>query len=86
MCERPYQQSLGAGQAKLEIKKDPVRKRGGINKEDFEMLTARYEVPDALEDERHFTVSTESSPEITVREVLERVARRYQGQTGAWKV
>lgn len=43
--------------------------------EDFERLRARYEAPDHLEDARHFTVSSDGSPEDAVREALEHLIR-----------
>ena len=38
--------------------------------EDFDMLTERYETPDALEDARHIRVSTTDAPETTTTAIL----------------
>jgi hypothetical protein len=42
---------------------------------DFDMLTERYEAPDALEDPRHVTVSTEAAPEDTTLALLKALIR-----------
>ena len=43
--------------------------------DDFEMLNARYEAPDALEDARHIHVTSEDNLEDTTREVLQHLVR-----------
>ncbi len=43
--------------------------------EDFEMLTARYEAPDALEDARHVRVSAHDNPDITTLDLLKQLIR-----------
>lgn len=43
---------------------------------DFEMLAARYEAPDALEDAWHLPVSTEASLQVTLFEVMQRLIPR----------
>lgn len=43
--------------------------------EDFEMIHARYEAPDDLEDARHFTTSSDASPETVVLDVLQHLVR-----------
>jgi len=42
---------------------------------DFEMLTDRYEAPDALEDPRHVRIGTEGSPEQTTLDILKTLIR-----------
>ncbi len=42
---------------------------------DFEMLTERYEAPDALEDPRHVKVRTEGAPEDTTLRILKTLIR-----------
>ena len=42
---------------------------------DFEMLTDRYEAPDALEDPRHVRVGTEGAPEQTTLNILKTLIR-----------
>jgi len=43
--------------------------------EDFEMLTARYEAPDALEDARHLCVEATTDPDATTLELLKQLIR-----------
>ncbi|PEN06790.1 hypothetical protein CRI93_09130 [Longimonas halophila] len=43
--------------------------------EDFEMLTARYEAPDALEDARHVRVSAHDDPDTTTLDLLKQLIR-----------
>jgi hypothetical protein len=43
--------------------------------EDFEMLTQRYEAPDALEDARHIHVASGDDPEATTRDALQHLVR-----------
>jgi hypothetical protein len=43
--------------------------------EDFEMLTRRYEAPDALEDARHIHVASGDDPEATTQEALQHLVR-----------
>ena len=43
--------------------------------EDFEMLTARYEAPDALEDAHHVRVKAEGMPDSTTRSILKHLVR-----------
>ncbi len=43
--------------------------------EDFETLRTRYQAPDDLEEARHFTVSSDGSPEEAAREALEHLIR-----------
>jgi aminoglycoside phosphotransferase family enzyme/predicted kinase len=42
---------------------------------DFEMLTERYEAPDALEDPRHVRIDTKGSPEQTTLKILKTLIR-----------
>ena len=42
---------------------------------DFEMLTERYEAPDALEDPRHVRIGTEGAPEQTTLRILKTLIR-----------
>ena len=42
---------------------------------DFEMLTARYEAPDALEDARHVRVSAHDDPDATTLDLLKQLVR-----------
>ena len=43
---------------------------------DFEMLTERYEAPDALEDPRHVQIGTAGAPADTTLEILKTLIRR----------
>lgn len=43
--------------------------------EDFEMLTARYEAPNALEDARHLCVEATNNPDATTLELLKQLIR-----------
>lgn len=43
--------------------------------DDFEMLNAHYEAPDALEDARHIHVISEDAPEVTTTEALKHLVR-----------
>lgn len=43
--------------------------------EDFDLLRAHYEAPDDLEDARHFTVSSDGTPEAAAREALAHLVR-----------
>jgi predicted kinase len=43
---------------------------------DFEMLTERYEAPDALEDSRHVQIGTAGAPADTTLEILKTLIRR----------
>jgi hypothetical protein len=42
---------------------------------DFEMLTERYEAPNALEDPRHVRIGTEGAPEQTTLKILKTLIR-----------
>lgn len=43
--------------------------------EDFEMLVARYEAPDALEDARHIQVRSDDDPTATTLDTLKHLVR-----------
>jgi hypothetical protein len=43
--------------------------------EDFDVLSARYEPPDALEDARHIRVESTSDPVATTTEILRSLLR-----------
>jgi aminoglycoside phosphotransferase family enzyme/predicted kinase len=43
--------------------------------EDFDLLTSRYEAPDALEDARHLRVASEADPAATTTDILQRLVR-----------
>jgi predicted kinase len=66
--DEALRQRLDARSTQLDVVSD-------ARAEDFEMLTARYEAPDALEDARHVRVSAHDDPDTTTLDLLKQLIR-----------
>ena len=60
---------------RLQARTDQPHGVSDARAEDFEMLTARYEAPDALEDDRHVQVEADADPDTTTTAILKHLVR-----------